>query len=189
MLGSIAKVSVEDVLAEIEAAKEQNPCLIYTYKWSPFSAGALALLDESGYQYTNVELGNEWFTLDGRGSQIRVALSGMCENGATAAYSNARVCGADTEGKQCGSFTVGVNKTAKYSARYEGKVNFNKLTTLQDCATLCALDDVCSSFASTAKTLYAQGKCIHYTRDALSVNQVVLLGNFPTTHTLYIKQC
>ena len=83
MLGSIAKVSVEDVLAEIEAAKEQNPCLIYTYTWSPFSAGALALLDESGYQYTNVELGNEWFTLDGRGSQIRVALSGMCENGAT----------------------------------------------------------------------------------------------------------
>ena len=83
VLGSLAQVSVEDVLEEIETAKEENLCLIYTYKWSPFSAGALALLDESGFKYTNIELGNEWFTLDGRGSQIRVALSGMCENGAT----------------------------------------------------------------------------------------------------------
>jgi len=82
-LGGIAKVSADDVVAEIEAQKQQSPCLIYTYKLSPFSSEALALLEASGYQYTNIELGLEWFTLGGRASQTRVALAGMCENGAT----------------------------------------------------------------------------------------------------------
>jgi len=51
-LGGIAKVSADDVVAEIEAQKQQSPCLIYTYKLSPFSSEALALLEASGYQYT-----------------------------------------------------------------------------------------------------------------------------------------
>jgi len=82
-LGGIAKVSIDDVAGEIEGLKQANPCLIYTYKLSPFSTEALALLDASGYQYTNVELGLEWFALGGRGSQTRVALASMCDNGAT----------------------------------------------------------------------------------------------------------
>merc|ERR1712205_228903 len=83
LLGAIAQVSMDDVVAEIEEAKAQNPCLIYTYKLSPFSTEALALLDASGYEYTNIELGLEWFVLGGRGSQTRVALAGMCDNGAS----------------------------------------------------------------------------------------------------------
>merc|ERR1719163_907713 len=82
-LGGIAKVTTDDVVAEIEADKAANPCVIYTYKLSPFSTEALALLDKSGYEYTNIELGLEWFALGGRGSQTRVALAGICENGAT----------------------------------------------------------------------------------------------------------
>jgi hypothetical protein len=82
-LSGLAKVSASDVLAEIQTNISQNPCLIYTYKLSPFSAEALALLDASGYKYTNIELGLEWFVLGGRGSQTRVELAGMCENGAT----------------------------------------------------------------------------------------------------------
>jgi len=82
-LGGIAKVSTDDVVTEIEANKKANPCLIYTYKLSPFSTEALSLLEKSGYEYTNIELGLEWFALGGRGSQTRVALAGMCENGAT----------------------------------------------------------------------------------------------------------
>jgi len=82
-LGGIAKVTTDDVVAEIEADKAANPCLIYTYKLSPFSTEALAILDKSGYEYTHIELGLEWFALGGRGSQTRVALAGMCENGAT----------------------------------------------------------------------------------------------------------
>jgi len=82
-LGAIAKVSKDDVIAEINENKQQNACVIYTYKLSPFSSEALALLEGSGYQYTNIELGLEWFALGGRGSQTRAALAGMCENGAS----------------------------------------------------------------------------------------------------------
>ena len=57
VLGKLFKVSKEDVIAEIEQKKAENPCVIYTYKLSPFSTEALALLDASGYEYTNIELG------------------------------------------------------------------------------------------------------------------------------------
>ena len=50
---------------------------------SPFSTEALALLESTGYEFTKVELGLEWFLLGGRESQIRVALGDMVENGAT----------------------------------------------------------------------------------------------------------
>merc|ERR1712086_11121 len=83
VLGGVSGVSKEDVVADIESSKKANKLLIYTYALSPFSRQALAILDASGYEYTNVELGLEWFTLGGRASQTRVALGEMVENGAT----------------------------------------------------------------------------------------------------------
>jgi len=49
-------VTLDDVIAEINQNKNENPCLIYTYKLSPFSSEALALLEVSGYEYTNIEV-------------------------------------------------------------------------------------------------------------------------------------
>jgi hypothetical protein len=83
VLGGIAGVSDSDVEAEIEADKSANPILIYTYGLSPFSTEALSLLDSTGYEYTKIELGLEWFALGGNGSKKRTALAGMVENGAT----------------------------------------------------------------------------------------------------------
>lgn len=83
VLGGIAGVSDADVEEEINAAKDANPVLIYTYGLSPFSTEALALLDSTGYAYTKVELGLEWFALGGRGSRTRTVLGSMVENGAT----------------------------------------------------------------------------------------------------------
>lgn len=83
VLGKLGGVSKEEVVAEIEAAKKANKVLIYTYTLSPFSTEAVALLEKSGYEFTNIPLGLEWFTLGGRASQTRVALSEMVDNGAT----------------------------------------------------------------------------------------------------------
>jgi hypothetical protein len=83
VLGKIFGVSIEDVKAEITQESQQNKCLIYTYKLSPFSTEALSLLESSGFEYKNIELGLEWFLLGGRGSQTRVALADMAENGAS----------------------------------------------------------------------------------------------------------
>jgi len=82
-LGTVAGVGVDDATAEIEADKKASKVVIYTYKLSPFSTEALGLLDSLGYEYTNIELGLEWFALGGMGSQKRIALSEMVENGAT----------------------------------------------------------------------------------------------------------
>eukprot|EP00617_Octactis_speculum_P015617 CAMPEP_0185745638 /NCGR_PEP_ID=MMETSP1174-20130828/4042_1 /TAXON_ID=35687 /ORGANISM="Dictyocha speculum, Strain CCMP1381" /LENGTH=183 /DNA_ID=CAMNT_0028419793 /DNA_START=128 /DNA_END=679 /DNA_ORIENTATION=+ len=82
-LGAVGGVSEEDVAAEIEAAKSSSEVLIYTYALSPFSTEALGLLDSTGYEYTKIELGLEWFTLGPNGSQTRKVLGSMCENGAT----------------------------------------------------------------------------------------------------------
>ena len=57
--------------------------LIYTYSLSPFSTEAVALLESTGYEFTEIKLGLEWFTLGGRGSQMRVAMGDMVENGGT----------------------------------------------------------------------------------------------------------
>jgi glutaredoxin len=73
----------EEAQLEIDAAKKQNKVLIYTYALSPFSTQAVALLDESGYQYTKIELGLEWFLLGGKESAIRAALGSEVESGAT----------------------------------------------------------------------------------------------------------
>lgn len=74
----------EDIMmSEIEAQKKANKALIYTYGLSPFSTEALAMLDASGFEYTKIELGAEWFLLGPEQSVTRVALSKEVENGAT----------------------------------------------------------------------------------------------------------
>lgn len=73
----------EEAVKEIAAAKKKNKVLIYTYALSPFSTEALSLLDASGYSYTKIELGAEWFLLGGKGSAIRAALGSEVESGAT----------------------------------------------------------------------------------------------------------
>lgn len=73
----------EEAATEIAAAIKKNKVLVYTYALSPFSTEALSLLDASGYQYTKIELGAEWFLLGGRESAIRAALGSEVESGAT----------------------------------------------------------------------------------------------------------
>jgi cysteine synthase A len=68
---------------DLEQAKRQHKVLIYTYGLSPFSTEAVALLEASGYPYTKMELGLEWFLLGGYGSALRQALGAQVPNGAT----------------------------------------------------------------------------------------------------------
>ena len=82
-LGKVAGFTYEDAVSEVEQSIAGNKVLIYTYALSPFSTEAVALLESTGYEFTKIELGLEWFTLGGRGSQIRVALADKVENGAT----------------------------------------------------------------------------------------------------------
>ena len=82
-LGAVTGDTIETVTADIEVAKAENKVLIYTYKLSPFSTEAVGLLEASGYEFTNIELGLEWFTLGGKGSMTRVALGSMVDNGGT----------------------------------------------------------------------------------------------------------
>lgn len=83
VLGSLAKVDVDAVKSTIDAEKKENKVLIYTYGLSPFSTEAIAILEESGYPYKNIELGAEWFLLGGEASQTRVELAKAVESGAT----------------------------------------------------------------------------------------------------------
>ncbi|KAL7528300.1 hypothetical protein ACHAXR_004223 [Thalassiosira sp. AJA248-18] len=83
VLGAITKVDKDAVAADIESLKKENNVLIYTYGLSPFSTEALSMLDASGCDYTNIELGKEWFLLGGEGSETRVALSKEVDGGAT----------------------------------------------------------------------------------------------------------
>ena len=41
---------------------------------SPFSSEAIAFLDSTGCNYKQIELGPEWFLLDGVGSNVRAEL-------------------------------------------------------------------------------------------------------------------
>ena len=59
-----------------------NKALIYTYGLSPFSTEAVEILKATGYQYTEKELGAEWFLLGGKESLQRVVLSEF-DNGKT----------------------------------------------------------------------------------------------------------
>jgi glutaredoxin-related protein len=81
VLGS--NVDSDDIAMEIDTEIKSNKVVIYTYALSPFSTEALAMLDNTGYDYTQIELGAEWFLLGGKNSVKRVALSERVENGAT----------------------------------------------------------------------------------------------------------
>ena len=83
VLGAISKVDKDDVIAEINDLKTKNKALIYTYGLSPFSGEARSILEGTDYQFTEVELGAEWFALGGKESVTRVALSEEVEGGAT----------------------------------------------------------------------------------------------------------
>jgi len=82
-LGAISKVDKESVRAEIEQTKNKNKAVIYTYSLSPFSSEAVNILEGSGCEFTQIELGAEWFLLGGKESVTRVALSEYVEGGAT----------------------------------------------------------------------------------------------------------
>ncbi|KAL3945905.1 MAG: hypothetical protein SGBAC_000056 [Bacillariaceae sp.] len=82
-LGAISKVDKDEIVQEINDLKTQNKALIYTYTLSPFSSEARAILDATGYEFKEIELGAEWFLLGGRGSVTRVALSDEVVGGAT----------------------------------------------------------------------------------------------------------
>lgn len=84
VLGKIGGVDKDSVSKEIQKNKRQNKVLVYTYGLSPFSTETKAMLDASGYDYTSIELGPEWFLLGGKGSEARVALSKeLGDNGST----------------------------------------------------------------------------------------------------------
>jgi glutaredoxin-related protein len=64
----------DEVRAEIEETINSAPVVIYTYPLSPFSSEALAILESTGCEVKNVELGAEWFALGPKGSATRVEL-------------------------------------------------------------------------------------------------------------------
>eukprot|EP00586_Coscinodiscus_wailesii_P018006 CAMPEP_0172514506 /NCGR_PEP_ID=MMETSP1066-20121228/260575_1 /TAXON_ID=671091 /ORGANISM="Coscinodiscus wailesii, Strain CCMP2513" /LENGTH=181 /DNA_ID=CAMNT_0013295197 /DNA_START=199 /DNA_END=744 /DNA_ORIENTATION=+ len=81
VLGS--KVDAGEVSDEIAIEIKDERIVIYTYGLSPFSSEALAILDGLGCGYKNIELGAEWFLLNGKDSVKRVVLSDLVDNGAT----------------------------------------------------------------------------------------------------------
>lgn len=62
---------------EIESEISSDKVVIYTYDLSPFSAEAIAVLDEIGATYKNIEIGLEWFLLDKEKSTKRAELLEM----------------------------------------------------------------------------------------------------------------
>ncbi len=82
-LGAIAKVDKQSVIDEINDTKTKNKAVIYTYGLSPFSSEAVNILEGTGYEYKQIELGAEWFLLGGKESVTRVALADEIESGAT----------------------------------------------------------------------------------------------------------
>lgn len=82
-LGALSKINKDEIIQEINESKAKNKALIYTYGLSPFSTEAVKILESTGYEFTKVELGAEWFLLGGKESVVRVALSEEVEDGAT----------------------------------------------------------------------------------------------------------
>jgi len=64
----------EEVQADIASTSTSAPVVIYTYSLSPFSTEAIAVLESTGCDYKNVELGLEWFALGPKGSATRVEM-------------------------------------------------------------------------------------------------------------------
>merc|ERR1712232_994029 len=83
ILGAIGNVDKEAVVNEITQNKTKNKALIYTYSLSPFSSEAVKILDSTGVEFENIELGPEWFLLGAKNSVTRVALSEEVEGLAT----------------------------------------------------------------------------------------------------------
>ncbi|KAG7369052.1 glutaredoxin [Nitzschia inconspicua] len=73
----------QDVAQEIAAEVNSSPIVIYTYGLSPFSTEAVSILEKNGYDFKKIELGAEWFLLNGKDSVKRVLLSDFVDNGAT----------------------------------------------------------------------------------------------------------
>eukprot|EP00584_Thalassiosira_punctigera_P010514 CAMPEP_0172531506 /NCGR_PEP_ID=MMETSP1067-20121228/4889_1 /TAXON_ID=265564 ORGANISM="Thalassiosira punctigera, Strain Tpunct2005C2" /NCGR_SAMPLE_ID=MMETSP1067 /ASSEMBLY_ACC=CAM_ASM_000444 /LENGTH=518 /DNA_ID=CAMNT_0013315895 /DNA_START=129 /DNA_END=1685 /DNA_ORIENTATION=+ len=62
---------------DVEGTISNNKIVVYTYALSPFSSEALAVLDEIGVDYENVQVGLEWFLLDKEKSVLRAVLLEM----------------------------------------------------------------------------------------------------------------
>jgi anaphase-promoting complex subunit 7 len=52
--------AIADAKGRIKETIESNPVVMYTYKWSPFSVEAKALLDNLNIPYKEISLGKEW---------------------------------------------------------------------------------------------------------------------------------
>ena len=64
----------EAAISKLDSDIASAPVVIYTYGLSPFSSEAIAFLDATGCTYKKIELGPEWFLLDGVGSNVRAEL-------------------------------------------------------------------------------------------------------------------
>merc|ERR1712045_630277 len=82
-LGALGDIDRQVIVDEINENKNKNKALIYTYGLSPSSSEAVAILEGSGYDFTEIELGAEWFLLGSKESVVRVALADEVEGGAT----------------------------------------------------------------------------------------------------------
>mmetsp|Transcript_13949 Transcript_13949/g.33459 ORF Transcript_13949/g.33459 Transcript_13949/m.33459 type:complete len:190 (+) Transcript_13949:151-720(+) len=76
-------VDSDEVQKEIQSETKSSKVVIYTYGLSPFSSEAVNILDQTGVDYNQIELGPEWFLLNGKDSLKRVLLSEYVDNGAT----------------------------------------------------------------------------------------------------------
>jgi len=83
LLGSISKVDEQAISQEIATEVTSSPVVIYTYGLSPFSSEAVSILESTGCDFKTIEVGAEWFLLDGNNSVKRVQLSEFVDNGAT----------------------------------------------------------------------------------------------------------
>lgn len=70
-LGSYDEDAIQ---ADIQSTIKSAPVVAYTYGLSPFSSEVLSLLESTGAEVENVELGAEWFALGPTGSATRVEL-------------------------------------------------------------------------------------------------------------------
>ena len=71
----------ETIQAEIRDTISSSPVVIYTYPLSPFSTEAVSVIQSTGCNFKNVELGLEWFALGPKGSATRVELRKMFGQG------------------------------------------------------------------------------------------------------------
>lgn len=73
IIGSPFRFNSEDVRLDLEREISKNKAVVFTYGWSPFSTGALDILDDyAGVKV--IELGPEWFFLLPTEAETRVAL-------------------------------------------------------------------------------------------------------------------